>query len=189
MKVIAQLGKKWMFGLFIVFLVGLVIGGIGIDAINREVDLNSTHETWLSTKGVNTWSYEDYETADQMKRCLISPNNYNLPCSNWIDLYWKNCTLHNVTFEVWNTTDYIENESCNPVIDKCPKIENVSFFNETRVRDCLTWERINHTSEEKANMLNSWEEERIKGIAGAIQKRNESKTESLVNEGNVTIKK
>ncbi len=169
-----------------IFLVGLVVAG---NIINREVNyFNRTQETTLSNVGIDSWSYEDKETADGfvMQRCLTSPSNFNLPCSSWIKTYWENCSEHNITIDYWNETIESQNDSCINPLD-CSPIETIIPHNETRTGECLTWDKIYYTTEEKLEMLNAWEEERMKGIADTKKRRDDSAGSVLVNEGDVEV--
>lgn len=171
-----------------IFLVSFAIGGIGLLAIDRQIDLNLTQETSLSSKGINNWTYEDHETNDEMRRCLISPSDYNLPCSEWFETYYINCSQYNITYEYHNETilDEFFNESSN----KSYLIENGTIEHQDEViSGCLSWERIDYTDEEKLDILNSWEDERMADIADVIKMRADRNNATLFNEGEVTIRR
>ena len=137
-----------------IFLVGTVVAGVGLFSIDKEADyLDRTQETTLSNVGINNWSYEDKEDTDYMKRCLISPSEFNLPCSPLMKTYWENCTIIN-----------------------------------TNRSECNEWTRINYTTKEKSDMLDEWEEERMKGIANVRKERIDKADSVLVNVGNVVVK-
>lgn len=175
-----------------IFVVGLVVAG---NVINRDANyLNETQETTLADVGIVNWSYQDNETADMMQRCLISPSDFNLPCSSWIATYKEVCSEYNITIDYVNETIeewYYKMDETNNSIQEAEPTLNITIIlhNETRNWGCITWDRIDYTTQEKLDMLDAWEESRMKGIADVKKKRDDKANAVLVNEGVVTIGK
>jgi len=125
---------------------------------DRQVSLDFDTMLDLATKGIIGWDYEDYIGDNEIYRCLISPTDYNLPCSKRFITYWFNCTEY-----VNYTEDDIDMEVC------------------------ISWARINYTLSEKYDILDNWEVERLEGIGQAIRERREHENIEKTREGSVSI--
>ena len=104
--------------------------------------------------------------------------------------------LKDLGLDNYTTTDYIlsieENERCLTkynTINTCKKFptyyNECSLFNETN-EECLILEKIYYTEQEMINILDSWEEQRIKQIADVKSER-DSRTKEKIREGTTTI--
>ncbi|UCD07742.1 MAG: hypothetical protein JSW41_02100 [Candidatus Aenigmatarchaeota archaeon] len=85
--------KKLAIPFVAIIMIAVSMTGAQVN-LDRQVSLDSTAKSNLATKGITSWSYEDYIGDDEMYRCLISPNDYNLPCSGMFYTYWMNCTKY-----------------------------------------------------------------------------------------------
>lgn len=84
--------------IFGILLIGIATAGV-LQLRNKDkvVPYNQTITDALATKNITSWRIEDYNNSNEMKRCLISESDYNLPCSSLMNTYYMNCTLRNET--------------------------------------------------------------------------------------------
>lgn len=175
-----------------IFLAVLVTAAV---ISNKSIDLSIEQEQALTDINLGSYDIIDYSLGvDKVERCLYKEGAINT--CNKFQTYYLNCSKFEIieTEECvsWVNETYIEciswdeNETC---IEESEFIREIC--SETTIiysnGKCLTWKEIYYTEQEILNILDDWEEERIRLIADVKISR-DSRDKTIIREGVTTIR-
>ena len=89
------MNKKYIaFGVIFFFSFAIALD-IVVTRDDRTTRLNDSVLDSFEEEGIFNWTYEDFEEGGEYWRCLISPNEFNLPCSPRFNITYTECVLPN----------------------------------------------------------------------------------------------
>lgn len=154
--------KKILITIISMMMLIVIISALVIN-INKDIKLTPEQKTKLEELSLDTYNVTDFEIGtEQFGRCLNQKK------------YWGEQRSENV-------------------INACQTFkthyQNCSEYNMTgnTIGECITWEKLYYTEEEMIDILDNWEEARIKLIANTKINRDAKPNKTITREGVTTI--
>lgn len=171
--------KIILMGIVLVLIAGFIVAG-GIININKSNEYPKEQKDALTSINLDSYNVLDYEIGtERIERCLKR-----------IDTIEYICETSDENGTLINTTCYQDISRINSCKTFSTNYLNCFEYNMTEgyEEECLTWEKLYYTEQEIINILNGWEEERIKLIANAKINRDARQEKIITREGITTIK-